>query len=119
MKTFIALLSLAYSVTAYAKPVEKWECQQHSYENWSNILVVVTIEEGRKLGDVAVAGITHHAQFSVNGFDRRWDFGSKDDPLRYSFVVRPNGDAQYFDFGNAKTAKPSNFMHCRQRALSE
>jgi hypothetical protein len=118
MKTLIALLSLAYSVTAYAKPVEIWECQE-PYGNWSNILVVVTIEEGRQLGIVAVAGITHHAQFSVNGFDRRWDFGSKEDPLRYSFVVRPNGDAQYFDFGSAKTAKPSNFMHCRQRTLSE
>ena len=119
MKTPIALFFLVYGVVAHANPIELWECQQKSYGDWSNILVVVSVEEGRQAGAVAVAGITHRAQFRVDGFDRRWDFGSKEDPYRYAFVVRPNGDAQYFDFGTAKSAKPSNFMHCRQRKIPQ
>jgi hypothetical protein len=119
MKVPIAFLALVVGVTAQASPVEVWECQQVSYGNWSDILVIASVEEGREIGTVEVAGVVHQAQFRINGFDRRWDFGSKEDPYLYAFVVRPGGDAAYYDFRGEKNAKPSNFMHCRQRAPSK
>lgn len=111
----ITALLLTASATAQASPVEKWECMD-VIGSWETILVTATVETGRKKGNISVAGVTHAAEFQVAGFDRRWDFGPMPNRgYRYAFVIRPNGDASYFDFGNeAKaTAKPSNFMMCR------
>jgi hypothetical protein len=115
MKLVSAIACLVLSAVAHGKPIETWQCQQHSYDDWSNILVVATVEEGRRSGEITVAGVTHTAIFQVEGFDRRWDFGTTDNPVRFAFIVQPNGDATYFDFRDGGTAKPSNFMFCRQR----
>ena len=117
MKFVCAIACLVLSAVAHGKPIEIWQCQQNSYDNWSNILVVATVEEGRNSGEITVAGVTHTASFEVEGFDRRWDFGTKDNPVRFAFVIKPNGDAHYFDFRDGTTAKSSNFMFCRQRRV--
>lgn len=108
---------LVFSTLAHAKPAEIWECQQNSYDNWKNILVVATVEGDRRSGQIEVAGTTQVAAFSVQGFNRRWDFGTAEDPVRFAFIIKPNGDAQYYDFGQESTTKPSNFMFCRQRRV--
>src|SRR5215831_21209550 len=91
-----------------AKPVETWECRQGGHD----ILVVATVDDGRRTGTIAAAGVTHEAQFTVAGFNRRWDF-PKEDP-RYSFLVEPGGQATYFE-----ETRRSSFMSCRQRGSAQ
>jgi hypothetical protein len=115
MKSIAVFTSLILCVSVYAKPIEMWECQQDSFSDWRNILVVATVEEGRQKGSIEVAGISHVATFSIQGFDRRWDFGQQQRSGGYSFVVRPDGSAMYYDFRLQGPTKPSNFMFCRKR----
>jgi hypothetical protein len=104
---------LAASAAAQASPVETWECRD-MFGN-GPVLATATVESGRAKGKIAVAGVTQTSAFHVDGFDRRWDFGPlPDGAFKYSFIIKPNGDAMYFDFGMGKTAKPSNFMKCSQ-----
>lgn len=115
MRQFVAVVLLIASAMAYASPVEVWECRDLHARNWESILVTATVESGRKKGNISVAGVTHEAVFQVEGFDRRWDFGLlANRSYRYSFVIKPNGDAIYFDFKDKAEAKPGNFMTCRQ-----
>lgn len=115
MKTLFAIVCVTVSTVVQAKPVEIWDCQQFTDE----IVVVATVEDGRLTGTIAVSGVTHKARFSVAGFDRRWDFGPKEDPHRYAFTIQPNGMALYYDFMTEKRAKPSRMMTCRQRPSQE
>ncbi len=116
MRLFVALVLLIASAMTHASPVEVWECRDLHADSWDSILVTATVETGRKKGNISVAGVTQAAMFQVAGFNRRWDFGRLPDrSYRYAFVIEPNGDAAYFDFGNAAKAKPSNFMTCRQK----
>src|SRR3569832_1699268 len=114
MKVIFLLMLCCFCIVAKAKPVEEWRCKD-VYGKWDTILVTTTVEEGRQAGTVSVAGVTHNAQFEVAGFDRRWDFGLLlDGTYKYAFIIRPNGDATYYDFDIEKKSKPSNFMKCRQ-----
>jgi len=115
MTSYLAVVLLTASAMAHATPVETWECRDRFAVNWKSILVTATVESGREKGNIAVAGITQEAVFRVEGFDRRWDFGLlANGSYRYSFIIEPNGDAAYYDFGEAGTAKPSHLMTCRQ-----
>jgi len=114
MKVLPIVVLLMIVATAEAKPVEVWECKD-KYADSETVLVTATVEEGRKKGSISVAGVTHSTQFEVAGFDRRWDFGLLPSrSYRYAFVIEPNGDARYFDFGDEKEAKARNVMECRQ-----
>lgn len=114
MRLFAAVVLLSASVMAHASPVEVWECRD-VFGSWESILVTATVETGRKKGNISVAGVTHAAVYEVAGFDRRWDFGLlPKHSYRYTFIIKPNGEATYFDFGNEAKAMPSNFMKCRQ-----
>ena len=81
---------------------ETWRCQNHrgyAFNESTPILVVATrFTDGS--GTVKVAGVTQMAAFSIDGFDRRWDFGPalKSGHTRYAFVIQPNGNAGYYDF---------------------
>ena len=117
MKLFVAALLLIASAISHASPGEAWECVDRIDSRQESILVTATGEAGRKEGNISVAGVTHAAVFEVAGFNRRWDFGPlPNSSFRYAFVIEPNGDATYFDFGNEGKARanPSNFMKCRQ-----
>lgn len=117
VRLFVAVALLTTSAMAHASPVEKWECRDASdlSGGWDSILVTATVEAGRKKGKLSVAGVTYEAAYQVAGFDRRWDFGSlPDHSYQYAFIIKPNGDAVYVDFGNDGKAKPSNFMSCHQ-----
>ena len=81
---------------------ETWRCQNnrgYAFSESIPILVVATrFTDGS--GTIKVAGVTQQAAFSVDGFDRRWDFGPalKNGHTRYAFVIQPNGNAGYYDF---------------------
>lgn len=114
MKVLPIVVLLMIVSTAEAKPIEVWECKD-MYADSETVLVTATVEEGRKKGSISVAGVTHSTRFEVAGFDRRWDFGLLPSrSYRYAFVIEPNGDARYFDFGGEKEAKARNVMKCRQ-----
>lgn len=116
MRPFVALALLIASAMTHASPIEVWECRDLLASSWESILVTATVETGREKGNISVAGVTHAARFQVAGFDRRWDFGLLSDlSYRYAFIIKPNGDAAYFDFGSKAEVKPSNFMTCRQK----
>lgn len=111
-----AEIDLSSAVPPGAKIVEVWECTD-VFGSWSDVLAVASIFEGRNLGKIQVAGTTHITQYSVDGFDRRWDFGlQKDETFQYSFIVSPNGSASYYDFRNESgSVNPSIYMECRPR----
>lgn len=114
MKRFAAVVLLTASAATHASPIEVWDCAD-AFNPEGPVLVTATVESGRKKGHISVAGVTKAAAFEVAGFDRRWDFGLlQNGRYRYAFIIEPNGDAKYFDFGDAKTARPSNLMKCRQ-----
>jgi len=117
MKTILKILGcivlLATSAMGQASSIETWECKDR-FGSEDSVLVTATVEVGRKSGSISVAGITYPAMFQVDGFDRRWDFGSANSGYGYAFVIEPNGDAAYYDFKGKKTTKASNLMRCRQ-----
>ncbi|WP_435106393.1 hypothetical protein [Arhodomonas sp. AD133] len=117
MKKLVFVGSLLVSAAAVSEPVEVWECKD-KYGRWDDILVEAHVDQDRRGGSISVAGVTHPAQFEVAGFDRRWDFGlDSDSTFKYAFIIKPNGDASYYDFSSGDKAKPSNFMKCRQKAV--
>ena len=95
-----------------ADPLEKWECTD---AGWGKVIARAVVNEGRESGLIEVAGVKHKSRFRVNGFNRRWDFGlAKDMTYNFAFIIRPNGDASYYDFSSESNTTPSVLMKCRQ-----
>lgn len=57
------------------------------------------VEASEGIGEVRVAGINYVAVFVVEGADRKWYFGERNE---YSFVITPDRYGAYFDFSNAE-----------------
>jgi hypothetical protein len=116
MKSKVLLTALLLTAgTAHSAAIEVWECSDIVRPS-SEIIAETRVNEGRKTGEIAVAGVTHKTAFEVAGFERRWDFGlRKDGSYKYAFIITPDGHARYFDFVGSKAAKPSILMNCRQR----
>ena len=116
-KITLLLIVLSFTNTAQAlQSVEEWECKDY-YGNWNNILVKTTIHKERSTGTIQAAGITQKAEFHVRGLNRRWNFGLSNDQsytYNFAFIIKPNGDANYYDFSLKKETKPSIYMKCRQ-----
>ena len=91
-------------LTGAANAGEKFKCQAGPV--WFDdepIVVVLTIDDEGKSGTIKVAGVEYTASYRVKGFDRRWDFGPKDDDaFDYAFVMRPSGNASYYDFSDVE-----------------
>ncbi len=118
MRIVAAVGLLIVSAVSHAGPVEVWTCKDKY--TYGQVLVTATVDEGRETGTIEVAGVTQSTKFQVAGFDRRWDFGLlPTGGFQYTFVIKPNGDASYYDFGDAKEAKPSNLMKCKQTGASK
>jgi TonB family protein len=122
VKTGLLFGALATSSGAHAGPAEVWECGD-PFTTGGEALVVATVDEGRASGVIAAAGIEQPAMFQVAGFDRRWDFGylSPKQGYQYAFIIEPNGDGKYIDFGRegAGRGTPSKFMTCRKTEPAE
>lgn len=54
-------------------------------------------------GEIEVAGTTFRTSYTVEGFDRRWDWGDSKNKkaARFAFVISPNGTGSYYDFNFA------------------
>ena len=116
LELIIAVVLIASVAKAQASPVEIWKCKDwRKSASWSKTLVTASIDAGRKKGKITVSGITHTANYRVSGFNRRWDFGLQEDGFQYSFIIKPNGNAAYYDFSGKNEAKPSNIFKCRKK----
>ena len=95
--------------------IERWAClnalgrlallfEDGGYDDIPEEKVVVRLtrrsskDDKSGFGEVSITGITHRARFSVEGLDRRWDFGENGE---YAFVINAQGGGAYYDFSDA------------------
>ncbi len=102
----IPVIVIALFAFAGLAKAEQWNCYDDKYS--SKVIVVVTADTKNNTGKVEVAGTSHSARYSVEGFERRWDFGS------YAFFIEPNGDAFYYDFSKSKRTRASMVLFCKE-----
>jgi len=102
----IPVIVIALVAFAGLANAEQWNCYDSVFS--SKVIVVVTADTKNGTGKIKVAGTNHNARYSVQGFNRRWDF---DD---YSFIIEPNGDAYYIDFSSSDRAKASMVLFCKE-----
>ena len=107
---WVALFVLLVSNLAKS---ETWHCSK-PFD--TTVLVLLSSQPKENTGEIQVAGITHSVKYSVQGFNRRWDFGfTGDSGYRYAFVIGPDGGGQYYDF---KIAKRSMVTHTKRWTLT-
>lgn len=137
MRKTLLLLVAFCALSAFEQPkgeqlpqvIEKWRCVNEwtfftlrlndgGYEDISEAEVIVTLtrrvskDDKSGFGEVSVTGITHRARFSVEGLERRWDFGKNGE---YAFVINPQGGGAYYDFSNSERGEivqPSQTYGC-------
>jgi len=118
MRVILLILSLVVSLNVSAdETIERWKCYKDKYS--SNVLVTATVKKGRTEGEIQVAGVVHEASFKVVGFNRRWNFSLDKVGYRFAFIIKPAGDASYYDFNGVDVVgtkiEPSMFLHCSQK----
>ena len=109
--------------------IERWAClnardrlallfEDGGYDDIPEEKVVVSLtrrsskDDKSGFGEVSITGITHRARFSVEGLDRRWDFGENGE---YAFVINAQGGGAYYDFSDAdagEVVQPSLEFGC-------
>ena len=100
---YAALILILLAGTANA---ETFKCKSGTYWDSSKVVVIATINEDGESGTIKVAGVTHQAKYSVDGFDRRWNFGLQDDlTFDFAFVMEPSGVARYYDFSRSEAGE--------------
>jgi|TARA_Y100000031_G_scaffold137105_1_gene161755 hypothetical protein len=122
MKSDLRFLVLVFTsfglpTDAHAEEIETWICTESRYAR--DVLVTARANKEQETGQIEVAGVTHDSRFLVKGFERRWDFElTNEGTYDYAFVIKPNGDALYYDFSSTKsgeTVSPSMRLKCKQR----
>jgi hypothetical protein len=102
-----------------AKVLATWNCSVFL----SDEILVVAIQfrfkdEGYDRGAIKVAGTIHYGLYSVEGFDRRINFGmNKEQNYDYAFVIKPNGAGAYYDFSRisaGEVVQPDAIYQCEQ-----
>ena len=137
MKKTLGLLVAFCVLSAFEQPqeeklpeiIETWRCMNEfvwlalqfnegGYEDIPEDEVIVTLTRRKSKddkpgsGEVSVTGITHRARFSVEGLERRWDFGENGE---YAFVINPQGGGAYYDFSDSalgEIVQPSQTYGC-------
>lgn len=107
---------LLLPMIAHAEIIETWECVRPTSDD-DSIIVKATVNKGRQSGTIHVAGVKHKTIFTIAGFNRKWVFGAlmKDNGYPYTFVIKPDGDAFYYDFTSGKSeVKSSMWLECNQ-----
>ena len=122
--------SPAYSQTG--KPIEQWKCYSlmDFFGDKEKVIVKALryaiqehIDGSFTLGEIHVAGQAYVAIFTVDGFDRTWDFGPMEAPEEgtvpvFRFVIRPDGAGLYYDFsdlGKGEKTTPSQTFKCVEK----
>ena len=117
MMKYFLLLMFMFSLPIHADVIaESWACTDTPYTK--EILVMAVTFSNKESGSIAVAAMVQSAEYSVQGFNRRWDFGKvkTNGALPYTFIIEPDGTAKYYDFSTSVDGKssPSQIMHCKQ-----
>ena len=75
---------------------------------------ILTLTAVGDSGAVYVSNMRWHASYSVQGTDRRWDFGP--DGSVYAIVMDPDGKAGYYDFTGRRGERihPKQTYQCQQ-----
>ena len=91
---------------------ERWSCTDFGS---AEVLVVASSNDTKNLGTISVAGVKHNADYRVQGFNRRWNFGTDGDGYPYSFVIKPDGTGLYYDFTSSdENVKASMVFKCKK-----
>ena len=77
--------------------------------NVMKAIVIAKVDKTRTSGEIDVSGVTHVTTYEVEGFDRRWDFGS--DP-QYGFFISPTGAGNYYEFKDDGPVEPTMSLQC-------
>ena len=67
-----------------------------------------------EFGEIEASGSTQKTFFTIQGINRRWDFGHD---LKFAFIITPNKSGAYYDFRSSegKRVEPSQLFMCEQR----
>ena len=117
----VAVLAALLPRFAYAAATsEYWECgifSSQGIRSFTNISLTMSVATDRERGTISVAGDQFEALFKVEGINRRWDWND-----RYALVLRPDGQATYYDFNFADEeglASGRMVLPCREVSLAE
>ena len=69
-----------------------------------------------------LGGKKHKANVSIDGFDRRWDYTTKDESREYAVIMDPNGQAGFINFTGAEIgdSRESRYMlECKEPKAEE
>lgn len=134
MKRLIIFLTLLPGYVC-SETIETWKCSPGSHYSASNVVLTAKVNvinddnwilqpyietdtpKKVKVGEINVAGTSHYGtDFVIEGFNKRWNFGLVDGGVyRYAFVIKPDGDGLYYDFGGkTEEVSPSQFFSCIQ-----
>ena len=115
----ILLLSIVFNTTSIAKDyTEIWECKDPYSDRvedfFGNSKSIVTAKiTSPNSGEIDVAGVTHTSFYSVQGFNRRWDFGNEAN--KFGFIITPTGDGRYYEFKDDKSTTATLILECWQK----
>ena len=116
---FIAIVAMSGIGSANA---ETWEC---SILLGGDHKVTLTQESDPALSDedyvegtvTGPYGKKHKASVSIDGFDRRWDYKSKDGSGEYAIFMKPGGFGGFYDFtskGKGELREADYILVCKQ-----
>ena len=104
---------------------ERWECFERFARDGAAPLVMLDgllrmdsaiLNVGP--GTVRLVGlIEQEARFSIDGLNRRWNFGQDDSGYDFAIVIAPNGDGSYYDFSHVpagETTSASQLYSCER-----
>ena len=95
---------------------ERWECYDFVYR--SRKLGTLTADRYGASGTVDFNGIVASTKFSIEGIERRWDWGwGTDGRSDYAIVISADGTGKFYNFRGSSDgmAKPSDFFKCDRR----
>jgi hypothetical protein len=127
MKTLIVQCTLFLSILfcllllTYGQAQAETETEAESFNckpingSWDNIIVSL-INWDRNSGVVKIAGKWHSANYSVDGFERRWGYGElkENGAYPYAIFMKLDGETYFYDFRKADTASQTMKAQCRE-----
>ena len=115
LKSLIILIAFPFILNAEGEEksedaFELWRCKDNEYSED----VIITASRNGLVGKIDIAGIVQWARFSVEGFDRRWDFEPDGLRFKFSFIIEPDGTGRYYDFTQHERSRASQLYHCNK-----
>ena len=123
----LAFITIAAMSVIGPTNAETWECAIGGAEDHK---VILTQESDPALSDEDYVGGTvtgpygkkHKASVSIDGFNRRWDYESKNGGREYAIFMDPDGQGGFIDFTGAKEGErrdSSYALFCEESITEE